>query len=214
MFFSQACQDKFILNILNNKRNGLFVEIGSYHPIEINNTYTLEKNYDWKGIMVEYNIAFLDLYKEHRPNSIHLMKDATTIDYKDEFLKNNMPNNIDYLQIDLDVCNRSTLTTLELFDITVFDTYKFAVVTFEHDIYVGDYFETRKISREIFEKHGYIRVFPDVCDHRKEAVFEDWYIHPDLVDMNYINNLITNNTKNYVDNTITGKSINCQEIEY
>ena len=41
MYFSQACQDKFILNVLKEKKNGFFLEIGSNHPININNTYSI-----------------------------------------------------------------------------------------------------------------------------------------------------------------------------
>ena len=59
----QAHQDKFILNILNHKKNGFFLEIGSYHPKFINNTYLLEKEYNWKGIMVEYDKKWLPIYK-------------------------------------------------------------------------------------------------------------------------------------------------------
>lgn len=78
MYLGQANQDKFILNILKEKRNGFFLEIGS-------------TQYDWKGIMVEYESSFLPSYIEHRPNSIHLINDATTIDYKNGFETNNAP---------------------------------------------------------------------------------------------------------------------------
>ena len=44
MYLGQAQQDKFVLNVLNEKKNGYFLEIGSNHPININNTYLLEKN--------------------------------------------------------------------------------------------------------------------------------------------------------------------------
>ena len=213
MYFSQAGQDKFILNVLNNKKNGKFLEIGSSHPSFINNTYTLEKNYNWRGIMVEYDSSFLDLYKIHRPNSIHVINDATKIDYLQILKDNNFPANIDYLQIDLDVNNRSTLTTLELIDNTVFDEYKFATLTFEHDIYSGDYFDTREKSRQIIKNRGYISVFPDVV-FKDNIVFEDWYVHPNLVDMEYINKLIKNNISNYVRNNITGKGIDHKNIIY
>ena len=213
MYFSQACQDKFILNVLKEKKNGFFLEIGSNHPIDINNTYTLEKNYNWKGIMVEYNSYFLDLYKEHRLNSIHIINDATKIDYKHILEINNMPIEMDYLQIDLDVNNRSTLDTLEILDNDIFDKYKFATVTFEHDIYTGNYFNTREKSREIFNKRGYVCVFKDI-HIQPSIVFEDWYVHPDLVNMEYINNLINNNITNYVANSITEKSISCENINY
>jgi hypothetical protein len=215
MYFSQAKQDKFVLNVLKNKENGTFLEIGSNHPIVDNNSYTLEKNFNWKGIMVEYDRQFENLYKEHRPNSIHIINDATKVDYKRIFEINNIPLNIDYLQIDLDVNNRSTLTTLEILDKTIFDKYKFATVTFEHDIYTGNYFDTREISREIFKKRGYLCVFKDIhLNRHPNIVFEDWYVHPDLVDMEYISKLIKNNENNYIYNNITKKSIDCGNIIY
>ena len=96
-----------------------------------------------------------------------------------------MPLSIDYLQIDLEANNGSTLKTLEKLDNEILDTYKFATVTFEHDIYTGDHFNTRSVSREIFERRGYVRVFSDVSNGGN--AFEDWYVHPELVDMNYVN---------------------------
>ena len=180
----QAAQDYFVMKCLNHKHNGTFLEIGSRHPIDINNTYLLESKYNWRGIMVEYDKSFLPLYEEHRPNSVHLMEDAQTINYADEFKKANFPNDVDYLQIDLDADNGSTINTLIAIDNQLLDTYKFATVTFEHDIYRCNTFNTRKLSREIFEKRGYYRVFSDVMND--DMPFEDWYVHPDLVDMNYI----------------------------
>ena len=109
---------------------------------------------------------------------------------------NNFPTEIDYLQIDLDVNNSSTLNTLELLNNTVFDKYKFATVTFEHDIYTGNYFNTQQISRNIFAERGYILVFPDVSvfwegEYKK---FEDWYVHPDLIDKELIEKFKTTNS--------------------
>src|SRR3989344_6434688 len=121
---SQAGQDRFVRYILNNKENGFFLEIGSNHPEHNNNTYILENMYNWRGIMVEYDNKWLPQYKAMRPNSCHIIDDATIIRY-DEVLKNcNAPLNCDYLQIDLDVDNKSTLTTLELLDEQIFDKYK------------------------------------------------------------------------------------------
>jgi hypothetical protein len=214
VYYSQAGQDKFIMNVLNEKMYGIFLEIGSYHPIVINNTYVLEKKYNWRGIMIEYDKSFLPLYIEHRSNSIYVMEDATKIDYKYLFETNNMPLNIDYLQIDLEVNNRSTLTTLELLDDQIFEKYTFATITFEHDIYTGDFYNTRAKSREILTKRGYICVFKDICESGPEVVFEDWYVHPKLVNMEYINKLMDINRANYIKNNITGESINNKDIVY
>ena len=213
MYLGQAEQDKFVLNVLKNKKNGYFLEIGSNHPININNSYLLETKYDWKGIMVEYDSNFLLSYKEHRPNSIHIINDATQVDYKNVFEINNMPLSFDYLQIDLEANNGSTIKTLQKLDNEIFDTYKFATVTFEHDIYHTNFDNTRLKSRDIFKKRGYVCVFEDI-NNKGENPYEDWYVHPDLVDMNYVNNLIENNKNYYVNHPITAKTLNWQDIQY
>jgi FkbM family methyltransferase len=210
--YSQASQDIFVTNVLKHKKNGYFVEIGTNDPIEGNNTYILENNYEFKGLLVEYESFYENSYKQHRPNSIYIIDDARNINYKKVLDDNKFPKNIDYLQIDLDVDNKSTLDTLILLDNTVFDTYKFATITFEHDIYRGNYFNTREISREIFKKRGYLLVFPDICTDQGcigtgWQPFEDWYVHPDLVDMNFINIIKTDKSlrndhiKNIIINT-------------
>jgi len=190
---SQASQDVFAYTITNKKQNGYFLEIGANHPITCNNTYVLEKDFNWKGLMVEYDRSFEELYKIHRPRSIYKIMDARNVNYRNILDKNTYPENMDYLQIDLDVDNRSTLDTLILLNNTVFDKYKFATVTFEHDIYSGNYFDTQNISREIFKNRGYILVFPNVSVfwQGEYKPFEDWYVHPDLVNMDYVNSIIT-----------------------
>ena len=188
---SQALQDLFAIRVLKNKTNGTFVEIGSNHPIAGNNTYLMEFKFNWKGLMIEYDHSFEQLYKDLRPNSIYRIGDARLVDYRGILDENQFPSNIDYLQIDLDVNNKSTLDTLLLLDNTCFDKYKFATITFEHDIYTGNFFNTREISREIFKKRGYELVFPDVAVffEGRHCPFEDWYVHPDLVDMDYVNGI-------------------------
>ena len=188
--YSQAAQDLFVCSVLKNKYNGTFLEIGSNHPITHNNTYLLENMYNWRGLMVEYDSSFESLYKQHRPNSLYELKDARSVNYR-SILDANFPINMDYLQIDLDVNNKSTLDTLVILNNTVFDKYKFATVTFEHDIYTGDFFDTQSISRRVFNEKGYILVFENVSVFWESGYkpFEDWYVHPDLVDMDYINTI-------------------------
>ena len=163
--------------------------------------------------MVEHDATYLPLYQKHRPNSIHIIEDATKIDYKNVFETNNMPVSLDYLQIDLEADNGSTIKTLQKLDSEIFDTYKFATVTFEHDIYHTNFGNTRAESRDIFFNRGYVRVFDDI-NHQGVNPFEDWYVHPDLVDMDYVNQLIENNKNNYVHHEISGTTINWQHIQY
>lgn len=197
-YHGQVGQDAFVLFCLRKKKTGTFVEIGSSHYMSDNNSYILETKYKWSGLMVEYDPQFENEYKAHRPNSKHIMSDATKIDFKSAFENLLFPANIDYLQIDLEVSNKSTIQTLENLNDQVMDKYNFAIVTFEHDIYTGDFFNTRARSREIFAQRGYVLVFPDVRV-LSTSPFEDWYVHPDLVDMTYINEIKTDQSLLYTD---------------
>ena len=214
----QALQDKYVLNVLNHKKNGYFIEIGSHDPICINNTYILETKYDWKGIMIEMDSKYLNSYKNHRPNSIHVINDATKINYKELFETNNVPKNIDYLQLDLEPTNNSTLLTLMKLNDEIFNNYKFATITFEHDCKNGLSHlpiiqKTRIESRNILKNRGYICVFEDI-NNQGENPFEDWYVHPELVNMEYITNLIDRNKQFYKYDKNTELSINYQDIQY
>jgi hypothetical protein len=191
MFLGQSKQDEFVIKMLNFKKNGYFLEIGSNDPININNTYKLEKEYLWEGIMVEYDKKFEHLYKNHR-TSHYIIQDATRINYEDLFIKYNFPKIVDYLQIDLEVSNGSTLQTLELLDKTIMKNYTFNVVTFEHDIYAGDYFNTRNKSREIFSRNNYILLFGDVKNQGNP--YEDWYVHSSFSNKELVDKIKNNNS--------------------
>jgi len=74
--YSQASQDLFVVAMTQKKRNGTFLEIGSNDPVTHNNSYLLESNFNYRGIMVEYDSSFRNSYAVHRPNSIHIINDA------------------------------------------------------------------------------------------------------------------------------------------
>ena len=50
---SQINQDIFVLYTLNWKRNGFFVEFGATDGMDLSNTYLLEKDFGWRGILSE-----------------------------------------------------------------------------------------------------------------------------------------------------------------
>lgn len=51
--YSQSGQDAFVVEYFNNKRNGVFIDIGANNGISFSNTYYLEKDLEWKGICFE-----------------------------------------------------------------------------------------------------------------------------------------------------------------
>lgn len=69
---SQMGQDKILdSQLFNQKRNGVFVEVGALDGISGSNTYFFEKERDWKGILIEPNpIEFKKLMECDRPLSI------------------------------------------------------------------------------------------------------------------------------------------------
>ena len=68
--YSQGGQDVYVTNILREKRDGYFVEVGAYDGFTISNTYLLEKNYGWKGICIEATPYRIQDLKNNRPNAI------------------------------------------------------------------------------------------------------------------------------------------------
>ena len=55
---SENGQEWFVLDTLNYKRNGYFIDIGAGDGIVGSNTFILEKFYNWSGVCVDPNPAF------------------------------------------------------------------------------------------------------------------------------------------------------------
>ena len=69
-----------------------------------------------------------------------------------------------------------------------FNKYKFAIITYEHDHYIDMTGMYRDKSRNYLTSLGYELVVGNVAS-TKAAPFEDWWVHPDLVDRKTIETL-------------------------
>jgi FkbM family methyltransferase len=67
---SQFKQDIFALLELNFKKNGYFVEFGASHGGEGSNTWLLEKEFGWQGILAEPSKCFQQELRANR--SVHI----------------------------------------------------------------------------------------------------------------------------------------------
>ena len=179
--YSQVYQDMFILYLLNGKTDGSYLEIGSGDPFWMNNTYLLENKYGWKGLGIDLNNEMVDKYRNYRKNPV-LLSDAHNINYK-ELLSQYFTNTniIDYLQLDCDPAQ----STYELLLSIPFDEYKFRIITYEHDYYNDISRSFKQKSREYLANKGYKLVVSNVAPN-SWASFEDWWVHPDLIDSNRI----------------------------
>jgi hypothetical protein len=172
-------QESFILDILKQKRNGHYVELGAAHYSNGNNTYLLEKEYDWKGVSFEIVESMKDDFNANRSNPC--MGDALSFNYTDYFEKNNFPKQIDYLQVDIDAGydiygrpvgnNHWTLQGLIAIPL---NTYRFTLITFEHD--ANMYWKNttiRDAQREILDSFGYSLI--------QRSYHEDWWVDPKII---------------------------------
>ena len=168
-------QDIFVAEILNRKENGYYVEIGSNEPTLGNNTYLLEKNYNWQGLSLDNEPSVTNRFNNLRKNKA-ILADATTFNYLKYFEENNFPKQIDYLSIDVDgnyrfdgtrETNNSLLSLITL----PLTTYRFSIIHYEHDV-CGNYknIETRDAQREILTSLGYSLLISNIEEDRKSVV--------------------------------------------
>ena len=69
---SQLRQDLFVINELNFKKKGFFCEFGACDGVELSNSYLLEKNFNWQGIVCEPAKFYKKKIKENRKCNIEL----------------------------------------------------------------------------------------------------------------------------------------------
>lgn len=179
----QAYQDLFVLSCLDGKRDGRYLEIGSAGPYYGNNTALLEEDFGWAGVGVDFDENFVKEYRSKRKNPI-IHANALEIDYDSVLSQLAVNGVVDYLQLD---CEPSAIT-YEIMTKIPFDKYKFAVITYEHDHYQDRTKSYRKKSREFLSSRGYELVVSDVSCEGNSS-FEDWYVHPDLIDRKIIDKM-------------------------
>lgn len=180
--YSQTYQDIFVLTCLNGKKKGTYIEIGAGDAFYGSNTALLDLHFEWKGISVEKEKKYSQDFLKNR-SAVFINEDALNINYKKIFENNNLPLDIDYLQLD---CEPSEVTYNILQKIP-FDPYRYAVITFEHDYYVSNSIY-KKLSRDFLISKGYEMIFDDVAPDRL-CSYEDWWVHPKLVDRNIIDKI-------------------------
>jgi hypothetical protein len=182
---SQAGQDVFARHVIGRK--GTYLDLGSFRPTYHNNTRTLELE-GWTGLSIDYQ-DFGEEFKQKRNNPF-LHADVTTIDWSTTleqfpFLK----GTIDYISFDVDYATRIA------FDRFPFDQLKFGCMTIEHDQYhLGT--QLRDYLRQKLTSMGYVLLCADVVmpdtPTNKYGPFEDWWVNPELVDMDRLETIRSN----------------------
>jgi FkbM family methyltransferase len=198
---SQILQDMFVLSYLKYKRNGYFVEFGATNGVDISNTYLMEKEFGWSGILAEPAKCWHEKLKSNRSchietdcvwthtgkilnfNETEMAELATISEYSEnDYLKESRRNGTTY-----------KVNTISLFDMLVkydapkkidylsIDTegseyeilrnFDFSEYKFEVITCEHNYTELRENIRTLLSKNGYKRVFDDISS------VDDWYVN-------------------------------------
>jgi len=158
--YSMSGQDRWVVEMLNKKRGGKFLEIGAGHPIKDSNSFLLENVFRWSGFSVDCDIR---LYPEWcSANRVLHVADALTL----EWMAIAPGMHFDYLSLDIDG------EQLEFVEKFPWNWVRFNVMTVEHDSYrFGE--ERRDKIRRIIGAHGYKIHTKDVIING--VPYEDWW---------------------------------------
>lgn len=197
---SQIFQDLFILYFFDEKRNGFFVDFGATNGVDLSNSFLLEKEYQWKGILAEPGKIWQTYLKKNRGslidsrcvwsstgdilqfNETSIAELSTVSSFSDQdFLSTQRINNSSY-----------EVTTVSLNDLLSFHKAPYKIDYLSIDTEGSEYqilkafdfekYQFRIITVEhnftpkrllifhLLTEKGYKRVF------EKVSLFDDWYI--------------------------------------
>lgn len=186
--YSQISQDKFVDLVLKGIQDNVFLDIGAGTDGESrgmdfsSNSYFLEKERGWSGLLVDKDFKYINRAKTQRKCKA-VCADLLEVNINDILKKNDHPRVSAYLSIDVDTATPKVVNDLDL------KRYMFKIVTLEHNYYyiTNERFEAtdkqknealtlRQLSRIKFLEHGYKLLCADVCLAEYGPV-EDWYIN-------------------------------------
>ena len=197
-WYGELGQDRFVAEILQHKTSGYFVEFGAMNGREYSNTYTLEKHFDWQGIVSEPNPRFhdelsknrsciidnrafwhtsglqLDFVCRHHGYSVlgpNIITDGDQL-IKVESIRLNDVLNLYHAPDVIDYISMDTEGT-ELDILSAFDWSRWQVLvwTIEHN-----YKEpARSATREIMFAHDY-RLLREA-----DSQYDDWFVHASVL---------------------------------
>ena len=197
-FTSQLGQDKWVCEALGYKKHGYFLDIGACDGITFSNTYYLEKELAWNGICIEAGkVNFGSLVKNRGCICVHkaLSNENKVVEFKEDgvsgmiseegdqlieaitidklMIDYNVPLLIDYISLDIEGMEYEVLTKF------LFDKYKVALWTIEHNAYIDKGVMLMKIE-SIMIKNGYL---PDLemMINTLANCFESFWINSKLL---------------------------------
>lgn len=197
---SQLGQDIFVLSELGFKRDGFFVEFGATNGLDLSNTYLLESDFGWSGILAEPATSWHESLRLNRKAKIDTrcvwsqsgdslvfnetdMKEFSTIDHfsSADLHEKNRLNGSKYIV--------DTVSLLDLLDeleapriidylsidtegseYSILENFDFSKYSFRVITCEHNYTPMRDKIKILLESKGYVRKYTNL------SKFDDWYV--------------------------------------
>ena len=78
--FSRNLEEWIVRDFFQDKRGGVFADVGANHYQNENNTYYLESKLAWSGVAVDALAAFAADYQAHRPRTVFVAGFVSDVD--------------------------------------------------------------------------------------------------------------------------------------
>jgi FkbM family methyltransferase len=193
-------QDLLVLFLLEEKRDGYFVEFGAMDGVTLSNTFLLENSYGWRGIVAESARCWYQQLARNRTCSVDYRcvwsKSGETLQFNEtaepEFSTISSLSKLDHHAKRRQHGKRYTVETISLRDLLQahdapmgidylsIDTEgsEFAILDSflpsEHEVRIitveHNYTKQRSRIHGLLTSSGYSRVFEEL------SIFDDWYI--------------------------------------
>lgn len=173
MYYSLCGQDEWVLEMLNSKTNGFFIDLGAGDGITYNNTYALETQYGWNGICVENTSSHFQNLDSNRSCSKYqttinkadgqcyidengkIVETGTTlvdcISFDTLMSMNGHTETIDYLSINVGNSQRQIIESIDL------DRYDITLISIQNNIYRSNFIGSDDDIFLLMREYGYER---------------------------------------------------------
>jgi FkbM family methyltransferase len=197
---AQLFQDIFVADALNYKQNGFFVEFGAMDGLEGSNTFMLERQLNWSGILAEPSIKFQKELSSNRSGNIIDNRAVFSVSGQELLFNETVDSGLSTIDsfTESDSWNRISKNKYYVTSISLEDLLKvheapnkidylsidtegseleilsnFNFFSYEIDVITVEhnYSKNRNKIRNLLEENGYVR------HYEKLSKWDDWYIH-------------------------------------
>jgi len=200
---SQLNQDLFVIAMLDFKKQGFFVEFGATDGITLSNTYLLETQFNWSGLLVEPALNWHEALKRNRPDSMldmrcvwsHSGEEITFMEASDKelstiysFSKSDKHQRRNIRQYKVETISLNDLfmayeapshidflsIDTEGSEFEILNSLDFDKYTFSIIVCEHNFTSKREDIYHLLTSNGYVRTLKNISD------FDDWYISKNL----------------------------------